>query len=65
MAVTMKNGIFWDVTLCGSCKNWLLEECIASITRVERISTLGTTLAVTSNCSTLQRIDHYIRKETI
>jgi hypothetical protein len=21
-AVTMKNGIFWDVTLCGSCKNW-------------------------------------------
>jgi hypothetical protein len=21
MAVTMKNGIFWDVTPCGSCKN--------------------------------------------
>jgi hypothetical protein len=21
MAVTMKNGVFWDVTLCGSCKN--------------------------------------------
>jgi hypothetical protein len=21
MAVTMKNGILWDVTLCGSCKN--------------------------------------------
>jgi hypothetical protein len=21
MAVAMKNGIFWDVTLCGSCKN--------------------------------------------
>jgi hypothetical protein len=20
-AVTMKNGIFWDVTLCDSCKN--------------------------------------------
>jgi hypothetical protein len=20
-AVTMKNGIFWDVTPCGSCKN--------------------------------------------
>jgi hypothetical protein len=19
--VTMKNGVFWDVTLCGSCKN--------------------------------------------
>jgi hypothetical protein len=21
MAVTMKSAIFWDVTLCGSCKN--------------------------------------------
>jgi hypothetical protein len=20
-AVTMKNGVFWDVTLCGSCRN--------------------------------------------
>jgi hypothetical protein len=20
-AVTMNNGIFWDVTTCGSCKN--------------------------------------------
>jgi recombination DNA repair RAD52 pathway protein len=20
-AVTMKNGVFWDVTSCGSCKN--------------------------------------------
>jgi hypothetical protein len=20
-AVTMKNGVFWDVKLCGSCKN--------------------------------------------
>jgi hypothetical protein len=20
-AVTMKNGVFWDVMLCGSCKN--------------------------------------------
>jgi hypothetical protein len=21
MAVTMKNAVFWDVMLCGSCKN--------------------------------------------
>jgi hypothetical protein len=21
-AVTMKNGVFWDVTTCGSCKKW-------------------------------------------
>jgi hypothetical protein len=20
-AVTMKNGVFWDITPCGSCKN--------------------------------------------
>jgi hypothetical protein len=33
----------------------ILEESIASIIRVERISELGTTLAVTSNRSTLQR----------
>jgi hypothetical protein len=24
MAVTMKNGVFWDVTPCGSCKNRLV-----------------------------------------
>jgi hypothetical protein len=23
-AVTMKNGVFWDVTPCGSCKNLFL-----------------------------------------
>jgi hypothetical protein len=31
------------------------EECVASIIRVKRIDELGTTLAVTSNSSTLQR----------
>jgi hypothetical protein len=24
-AVTMKNGVFWDVTPCGSCKNRVSE----------------------------------------
>jgi hypothetical protein len=24
MVVTMKNGVFWDVTPCGSCKNRIL-----------------------------------------
>jgi hypothetical protein len=46
-AVTMKNAVFWDVVLCGSCKNRLLEECLTTIFRVEGISDLGT-LAVTS-----------------
>jgi hypothetical protein len=57
MAVTMKNGVFWDVTPCGPCKNRRLalvrtdvsEEPGASFIRVTRIGVLGTTLAVTGN----------------
>jgi hypothetical protein len=41
------------------------EEHIASITGVEGNSKLGTTLAVTSNCSTLQGTTDYIRNEAI
>jgi hypothetical protein len=47
-AVTMKNGIFWNVTPCDSCKNLLSEELGASIIRVTGIGGLGM-LAVTSN----------------
>jgi hypothetical protein len=36
-AVTMKNGVFWDVTPCGSCKNNVSEETSASFIRVTRI----------------------------
>jgi hypothetical protein len=43
----MKNGVFWDVTPCGSYKN-VSEELSASFIRVTRIGELGTTLAVTS-----------------
>jgi hypothetical protein len=52
-AVTMKNGVFWDVTPCGSYKNRLSEELGASFIRVTRIGELRTTLAVTSNRHTL------------
>jgi hypothetical protein len=45
----MKNGVFWDVTPYGSCKNDVSEELSASFIRVTRIDELGTTLAVTSN----------------
>jgi hypothetical protein len=38
----MKNLVFWDVALCGSCKN-------ASIIRVTRIGELGTMLAITGS----------------
>jgi hypothetical protein len=43
----LKNVAFWDVTLCGSCKN-VLKERITSIIREERMSELGTTLAISS-----------------
>jgi hypothetical protein len=54
--VTMKNGVFWDVTPCGSCKNYVSEEPSASFIRVTRIGELGTTLAATSNQHTLLRL---------
>jgi hypothetical protein len=53
MAVTMMNGVSWDVTPCGSCNNRHPEELSASFIRVTRIGELGTTLALTSNRSTL------------
>jgi hypothetical protein len=46
--VLTKNGVFWDVTPCGSCKNRREELSPPSI-MVTRIDELGTTLAVTSN----------------
>jgi hypothetical protein len=35
-AVTMKSTVFWDVALCISCVNDVLEQSIASIFRVEK-----------------------------
>jgi hypothetical protein len=51
----MKNGVFWDVTLCGSCKYDVSEEPNASFIRLTRIGELGTTQAATSNRRTLRR----------
>jgi hypothetical protein len=31
----MKNGIFWDVTPCDSCRNRVSEEHIASVFKVK------------------------------
>jgi hypothetical protein len=45
----MKNGVFWDVTPCGSVRTDVSEELSASFIRVTEIGELGTTLAVTSN----------------
>jgi hypothetical protein len=49
MAVTMRNSVFWDVMLFGSCKNGCFGENIVSIIMATRICELGTTLVVTSN----------------
>jgi hypothetical protein len=57
----MKNAVFWDVTPCGSCKKRRKERCIASIIRVERISELGTMLAINSNRRTLRKRSNYVR----
>jgi cytidine deaminase len=40
-AVTMMNGVFWDVTPCGSCTD-VSEEYSGSIIGVTRIVELGT-----------------------
>jgi hypothetical protein len=54
--VTMKNGVFWDVTPCGSCvRADVPEEPSASIIRVTKIGEVGTTLAVTNNRRKLRR----------
>jgi hypothetical protein len=48
MLSCLKNGVFWDVTPCGSLRTDVSEELSASI-RMTRIGELGTTLAVTNN----------------
>jgi hypothetical protein len=56
MAVTTKNGVFWDVTRCGSRKNRRFRGIYRLyIIRLTRIGELGTTLALTSNRRTLRR----------
>jgi acid phosphatase class B len=35
--VNMKNALFWDLTPCGSCKNSVSEEIIASIIMMEAL----------------------------
>jgi hypothetical protein len=53
--VTMKNGVFGDVTPVAFVRSDASKERKASFIRVTRISELGTTLAVTSNRRTLRR----------
>jgi hypothetical protein len=55
MAVTMKNAVFWDVTPCGCCKNQRFEGTHRLCFQGENIQQTKSTLAVASDCSTLQR----------
>jgi hypothetical protein len=45
----MKNAVFWDVTPWAVVRTDVSEENIAFTIRVEKISTLGTSFAITSN----------------
>jgi hypothetical protein len=51
---SMKNGVFWDFTPCGSCKNRLSKERSTSFIRATRSGELGT-LSVTGNRRTIRR----------
>jgi hypothetical protein len=55
-AVTMKNGVFWVVTPCGSCKNRRFGGTQRLLHQVTRIGELRTTLAITSNRCMLRSV---------
>jgi hypothetical protein len=56
LVITLKNGVFWDVTPCALVRTDVSEEPSASFIRVSRIGELGTTLAATSNQRTLRAV---------
>jgi hypothetical protein len=55
-AVTMKNGVFWDVTPCGSCKSRRFGGTWRLLYQGGKIDELGTTLVVISNQRMLHRL---------
>jgi hypothetical protein len=44
-AVTMTNGVFWDVTPCGSCENRLFRGTYCRVTRIGALGTLSSSEA--------------------
>jgi hypothetical protein len=57
--IFVKNGVFWDVMLCGSCKNWRFGGTEHLLHQGDKNRELGTTLAVTSNQCMLRRNTKY------
>jgi hypothetical protein len=51
----MKNGVFWVVTPCDSCKNRRFGGTWRLLHQGDKIGELGTTQAATSNQRTLRR----------
>jgi hypothetical protein len=51
----LKNGVFWVVTPCGSCKNRRFGGTWRLLHQGDKIGELGTTQAATSNRRTLRR----------
>jgi hypothetical protein len=53
--VTIQNGVFWEVTPCGSCKNRRFRGAWRLLHQGGKNQWLGTTHAVTSNWRTQRR----------
>jgi hypothetical protein len=61
----MGNAVCLDVMQCGSCKNRVSEELIASITMVKTIADIGTALTVPSSLIILSlKLEAILSSET-
>jgi hypothetical protein len=60
MVVTIKNGVVWDVTQCGPCKNRRFGRTYHHH-QIRKIQRARCMLAAINNFSTLLRINHYMR----
>jgi hypothetical protein len=61
----MKNAVFWDATLCGSCENRCFGGVYSLISRVTRISELATAVALVRTDISDERIVSIIRVKRI
>jgi hypothetical protein len=61
----MKNVVFWDVSPRGSCMNRHFRGTYRLHLQGKNNQWTKNMLAIASECSTLWRINHYMRKEAI